>query len=223
MRKSNTGPTLKRRFILWLWFLFPFILMAISSLNQFTSTAQELAVLETGLHTATSIRDAPPGKPAFVVGRIDPQTPTVATEDGLALYRVSRYQRDQRWHPAEVHRPAFTVLTADGSVRIVNQDYPLYGGPVRLDGEVRDGASIRVFGFRPDDPVFVVGTTAEGGIAAQQVLSGTPEVRARTLADAHGVAVRLLVVSGLCMLAISIGVVLAYVHGASRRRPLLVA
>jgi hypothetical protein len=221
MRKADAEPTFVKRFSPWLLFLLPFTLWALSGLNTIARTEQRLDALETGLHSATGIREAPPSQSAFIVGRIDPQTPTESSDEGLALYRVCEFKVDNRCHEIAKHQPTFTVIDADGPVRILNEDYVLLEGAatVRID---HAGSSISMAGFRPGDTVLILGTTANGGLVAWEVLKKTPEAYASDLAGQRLGSIRLLTISIVCILLVCIGVVVAHIRAGPRRRSLLV-
>jgi hypothetical protein len=132
---------------------------------------------------AIALGALPPGRPVALAGRVDPAAP--AADRGLAIFVRERYGRAGKsttWRADSASTPAFALLAPDGTVRVVNRDYQL-DAPTYDESGVDQIHEVRYKGFRPGDPVLVVGTRSADGVSAERLFGGTREEYLSLLAE----------------------------------------
>jgi len=136
---------------------------------------------------AVSLTDTPAGREVIVEGRIAPDQPVRFRN--FVAYVKEEEQRDKRerertgnWKTVETATPPLHLIVGDGSVRVVNASYRLHSTKTQWhdDSQIID---THYLGLVSGEAVFVLGTTAAGGLEAASVGSGT---RASYLAEVAG-------------------------------------
>ena len=136
---------------------------------------------------AVSLTDTPNAREVIVEGRIVKNQP-VRFRDFVA-YVKEEEQRDQRerersgrWKTVEKVTPPLALVSGEGTVRVVNDDYGIQFAKTRWrdESKVIDTA---YQGLVAGEPVFVHGFVTAGGLQATKVGSGT---RATYLGIAEG-------------------------------------
>jgi hypothetical protein len=156
------------------------------------------------VESASALHRAARGQTVLLTGRIDPQTPP--SYQGFAMYEREhrdppppvwnryggRLAGEWHWGRAGGFHPAFTLVTSEGPVHIINRGYALEHP--KCTYEVGD---TRYSGFGPDDIVLVIGESAEGGVAATKVFGGKRSEFQKTLDDQQSLIPAELVVGGV--------------------------
>jgi hypothetical protein len=139
--------------------------------------------------------------PVILEGRIDPELVVPPDAGDLALVERETLRTDSSWNWDLFAHPDFTLLLAEGPVRVTNGCYRqesevfgrflnfketlgLDGRCYRLGGITRliyEDHGRRFRGFRPGDHVHAIGTIRDGQLTARSVFGGSPEDYAASL------------------------------------------
>jgi hypothetical protein len=129
-----------------------------------------------------------------VAGQIDPQTALVDDARRLTMYVDWTPMPKNSGVEARRVAPPFALAVADGAVPIVNEDYALRD--LSEEAPAPGGTTRR--GLRRGNRVVVVGTTVDGGVAADTVIGADPTAYSSALRNEGLVALLL----GLAALAL---------------------
>src|SRR3954447_23870888 len=141
---------------------------------------------------AVSLTDTPAGREVIVEGRIAPDQPVRFRN--FVAYVKEEEQRDKKerersgnWKTVETVTPPLRVIVGgEGSVRVLNASYR-----VTSTTQWTDDAQIidtHYSGLVPGEAVYILGTTAAGGLEAATVGSGTRASYLAMVAGNAGVA-----------------------------------